>query len=78
MSNENSTTVDRPVREYYVNVTFKIPHSMLGRLTKKSIATKQVELVAADWDRVREANTSANRQSEERAESDSANGCKKN
>jgi hypothetical protein len=40
--------------EYYVNVTLKIPQRLFGRLTKKAIATKDVELVAADWGNVRE------------------------
>jgi hypothetical protein len=43
-----------PVREYYVNVTLRIPHKLLGKITKKTIATKDVEIVAADWGRVRE------------------------
>ena len=43
-----------PHKEYYVKVTLKIPQRLLGRLTKKAIVTKDVELVAADWDRVRE------------------------
>jgi len=43
-----------PCAEYFVTVTLRIPHRLLGRLTKKAIASKDVELVAADWDKVRE------------------------
>lgn len=39
--------------EYYVNVTFKIPYRLIGRITKKSIQSKDVEIVAADWDKAR-------------------------
>jgi hypothetical protein len=43
-----------------VTVTLRIPHRLLGRLTKKAIASKDVELVAADWDKVREVWKSPN------------------
>jgi len=46
--------------EYFVTVTLRIPHRLLGRLTKKAIASKDVELVAADWDKVREVWKSPN------------------
>ena len=39
---------------YYVDVTLCIPHKLLGRrLTKKTIASREVELVAYDWGKVR-------------------------
>ena len=43
-----------PCSEYYVTVTLRIPHRLLGRITKKAIQSKDVEIMAADWDKVRE------------------------
>jgi hypothetical protein len=40
--------------EYFVNVTLRIPRRLFGRITKKAIMSKDVEIVAADWDKVRE------------------------
>jgi hypothetical protein len=54
-----------PCSEYFVTVTLKIPRKLLGRLTKKAIALKEVELVAADWDRAREVWKSPNASLEE-------------
>ena len=39
--------------EYLVNITLQIPSRMLYRLTKEAIQSKDVKLVAANWDNIR-------------------------
>jgi hypothetical protein len=53
MKRKTSKTMNRRL-EYCVDVTLRIPHKLLGRrLTKKVIASREVELVAYDWGTVR-------------------------
>jgi len=47
-------SLHRPCSAYLVSVTLKIPADMLYRLTKNALKRSDVELVSADWDKMRE------------------------
>lgn len=40
--------------EYYIKVTLRIPSRLVRRITKKAIQSKDVQVVAVDWDKMRE------------------------